>query len=263
MSDCQKLEPVFTAYVDGEAPEADRMAVATHIDRCPSCRSRVDAERAVRRLLQDRRRALSCDVVPSRLRARCHEMRGLAINGRTAQTAAAAAPRPATTRSWRARLVPFAVAASLTVVVGGTFLYEATSRSSRLLAAELTADHVKCFAANRMLGLHHEAVATAQTYLASRFSWCAALPQLAGLELEAARPCLYGEGRAAHVMYRYGGRPVSLFMLPGTARREELVEIMGHEAAIWSADGRTFVLIAQDSPTEVRSLAAAIHQGLQ
>jgi hypothetical protein len=52
----------------------------------------------------------------------------------------------------------------------------------------------------------------------------------------------------AHVMYRHNGRPVSLFMLPSSARTEELVDVLGHKAAIWSLDGRTFVLIARESP---------------
>ena len=34
----------------------------------------------------------------------------------------------------------------------------------------------------------------------------------------ASRPCLYGEGRVAHIMYRHNGRPVSLFMLPRIER---------------------------------------------
>ena len=33
-------------------------------------------------------------------------------------------------------------------------------------------------------------------------------------------PCLYGEGKVAHMMYRHNGRPVSLFMLPEDARAE-------------------------------------------
>ncbi len=44
----------------------------------------------------------------------------------------------------------------------------------------------------------------------------------AGLELVGARPCLYGEGRVAHIMYRHHGVPVSLFMLPHSARAQEV-----------------------------------------
>ena len=37
--------------------------------------------------------------------------------------------------AWRARLVPLALAATLVLVVGGAFLYQATDQSARLMAA--------------------------------------------------------------------------------------------------------------------------------
>src|SRR5262249_3167565 len=127
--------------------------------------------------------------------------------------------------AWRARLTPYALAASLVLVVGGAFVYQATDKSARVLAAELTADHVKCLALNRALGTHQTA-AVVESSLASGFGWRVHLPESfarADLELVGARPCLYGEGKVAHIMYRHHGEPVSLFMLPNTARAGELV----------------------------------------
>jgi anti-sigma factor RsiW len=159
--------------------------------------------------------------------------------------------------------MPVAIAASLTVLVGGAFLYEATSRSARVLAAELTADHVKCFAANRVFGIHHEPPATAAAYLSASFGWQPHLPVQPDLNLEATRPCLYGEGRLAHLMYRHDGQPVSLFMLPGTTRDAGLIEVLGHEAAIWSKNNRTFVLVARAPRAEVERLAASLGAAIQ
>lgn len=256
MSDCQKLERLLTPYVDGEAVAAERQTVDAHLRVCPPCRARAEAERAVRDLLQHRRVALADRPAPERLRTRCRA---------AAHAAAPPSPRPLSAPAGRLRVraLPLALAASLTLVVAGAFLYQATTRSARVLAAELAADHVKCFAANRLIGLQDEQRSAVQSYLASSFGWRTELPVLAGLTLEAARPCLYGEGRAAHVMYRYGGQPVSLFMLPGTMRRDELIEVMGHEAAIWSGDGRTFVLVARQSRDEVERLAAAMQGTLK
>src|SRR5260370_36307028 len=67
-----------------------------------------------------------------------------------------------------------------------------------------------------------------------------------GMELVGARVCLYGRGRAAHIMYRHNGQPVSVFMIPKMTRADQVVGVMGHEAAIWSAGGRTLVLIARE-----------------
>jgi anti-sigma factor RsiW len=84
----------------------------------------------------------------------------------------------------------------------------------------------------------------------------------AGLELVGARPCLYGEGRVAHIMYRHEGHPVSLFMLPQTERAQALVEVFGHEAVIWCANKRTFVLVAREPRRDVERMAAFVQAAL-
>jgi len=64
-------------------------------------------------------------------------------------------------------------------------------------------------------------------------------------------------------MYRHRGEPVSLFMLPRTERTAEIVDVLGHECAIWSSDDRTFVLVARESRADVEKLAALVHGSLR
>jgi hypothetical protein len=52
-------------------------------------------------------------------------------------------------------------------------------------------------------------------------------------------------------------------MLPGTRRPDEFVEALGHEAAIWSLDGRTFVLVAKAPRQEIEHLAAIVRGSLR
>ncbi len=107
-------------------------------------------------------------------------------------------------RLGRVGIVPLALTASLVLLVAGAFLYQATHHSSRVLAAELAADHVKCFAANSLLGTH-DAPAAVERSMMSAFGWQLHLPEqfdASGLELVGSRRCLYGEGKVAHLMYR-------------------------------------------------------------
>jgi len=157
------------------------------------------------------------------------------------------------------------MAAALVLLVGGAFVYRVTDSSPRVMAAELAADHVKCFAMNMLLRTHHSSEAV-EDEMASRFGWQMDLPshpERAGLELVGSRPCLYGEGKIAHIMYRHNGHPVSLFMLPHTAKSEQLIDVLGHEAAVWSVGDRTFVLVAREARSEVERLAAFVHRTLQ
>jgi anti-sigma factor RsiW len=254
MPDCDQIDPLVTPFVDGDITPADRHLVDRHLQACLACRSRVNAEQAVHALLRERRTVLVADGTPPGLRAR------LASLGQSA-----AAPPPAA-RSWRPRVMPLALAASLVLVVAAAFVYEATARSTQLLAAELTADHLKCFRViNNVMGTHHEAQAV-ESSMASGFNWQMHLPEHAeqiGLELVGARPCLYGEGIVAHIMYRHNGHPVSIFMLPRSARTEELVEVMGHQAAIWSVGNRTFVLVAREPRAEVERMTSFVHGALR
>jgi len=270
MSECQRIDSFVTPFVDDELPAADRDAVARHLRVCPPCASRVAAERAVRDVIHEHKSALGCVPAPESLRTSC---------ARLAASRPRQAERPPDTprldarglgsaharQTWRARLMPVALAASLVLVVAGAFLYQATEKSSRLMAAELTADHVKCLAVNNVLRTRHAPDVVESAMLAG-FGWQMHLPdnpRRAGLELVGARPCLYGEGKVAHIMYTYEGRLVSLFMLPDTSRSHEIVRVLGHEAAIWCVGRRTFVLIAREPRQEVERLAAFVQAGLQ
>ena len=254
MPDCHQIDSFVTPFVDGDITRADRDFVDRHLQACRACRGRVNAERAVHALLRARRSALAETAVPPGLRARCVSLGG------------SNAPVSRVGRSWRARAMPLALAASLVLVVAGAFVYEATARSTELLAAELTADHLKCFRViNNVLGTHQEPQAV-ESSMASGFDWQMRLPEHAeriGLELVGARPCLYGEGIVAHIMYRHNGHPVSIFMLPRSARAEQLVEVLGHQASIWSVGNRTFVLVAREPRAEVERMTSFVHGALR
>src|SRR5262245_15503535 len=170
MPNCSFIDPLVTRYIDGELSAAERDLVAAHVRVCAPCHSRVAAEQAVRTLIHARKSTLCAIRAPESLRAKCSDaarldsLRAAAGAADIARPAPAVAPvgtvtltRPsvdprfsgATAVPWRARLAPLALAASLVLVVGGAFVYQVTDASARVMAAELTADHVKCFAMNR------------------------------------------------------------------------------------------------------------------
>jgi anti-sigma factor RsiW len=266
MPDCHSIDPLVTPYVDGELADADRVRVDQHLHRCPPCHARVAAERAVRDLIRERRRQLERECAPPALRTTCAAL-AAQTGPRDAWPGGGRAPVRTVdiARRWTATLAGLAAAAVLVLFVGGAFLYRLTDSSARVMAAELTADHVKCFAMNGVVRPNDEPSAV-QSAMLSLFGWPVRLPDpaaYAGLELVGARPCLYGEGRVAHLMYRHHGTPVSVFMLPGTVRPEEVVEVMGHEAAVWSSGSRTFVLIAREPRDDVQQIASFVRASLE
>ena len=250
MTDCQRIDALVTSYVDGNLGASERDLVDAHLHACRLCRGRVHAEHAVRALVRTRKAALASGAAPPGLRAVCTALGG-------PDRVPAAGP------NWRERAVHVALAASLVLIVSGAFLYTLTERSTTIMAAELTADHLKCF---RLLSGAHQAPSVVESAMAASFGWQLRLPEhpeQAGLELVAARPCLYGVGRTAHLMFLHNGVPVSIFMLPGTRRTACALKVLGHQVSIWSSDGRTFVLIAREPAEQVAHMAAFAHASLR
>src|SRR5262249_11783504 len=132
MSGCSSIDPLITPYVDGDIGAEDRRLVDAHVRMCAPCHSRVAAGEAVRDLLRARRGAVAAESASPALRDRCAALGSAGVRTRTF-------PRGVSIFAWRARLTPLALAATLVIVVGGAFVYVSTDRSTRVLAAELTA----------------------------------------------------------------------------------------------------------------------------
>src|SRR5690606_24652369 len=97
--------------------------------------------------------------------------------------------------SWRSRLVQAGLMAALVIAVGAAVLLLGANRSEALLAAQINADHDRCFriyVPPDAPALDAEAV---EAELASRYGWNIHVPpssEAAGLTLVYARRCLFG-----------------------------------------------------------------------
>ena len=106
------------------------------------------------------------------------------------------------------------------------FFSIATRRSDALLAAQLTADHSKCF---KLFGPPDGTAADApniERMLFEQYGWKIHVPSSSAeddVQLIGARRCLYGDGLVPHVMYRVHGQDVSLFVLPGHAPEKRMI----------------------------------------
>jgi anti-sigma factor RsiW len=230
MDDCTRLAPLVTAWVDGSIDPETAPEVGAHVAACPACSAEASRERGVRRLLENRREVLTRVRAPEALVARLQVMR---------PDSATAVTR----RTWLR--APVAVAATLVLAASGVTLHVATGRSTTVLAAQLAADHAKC----HLTGRFEQRVdpATARDRLAARYGLHADVPPGTAdgrLRLVGAKRCLTGDGTNAHILYRYDGRPVSLYLLPKEARPEQSVEVFGDRAYVWSRHNGTYVLVA-------------------
>jgi anti-sigma factor RsiW len=251
MSKCRELDPLFAPYADGDVATEERASVEAHLERCPPCRDRVAVQRTVRGAMVAHRSTLRPGA-SERLRERC------------AAQARSATPRPSiASRITSPRWVPLSLAATLLLAIVGAFLF---GDNVEALAAQLTLDHVTCFqfAPER---LRHADAAQAAHDWAEKQGWAIEIPassSTSDLELLGIRRCTMSSGRVAHVMYKWHGHPLSVFVVPHSLRpllnQQEFVEKFGHEAVVWSGGDRTYVLLARARPAELAPVVGYVRE---
>jgi anti-sigma factor RsiW len=250
---CREIDALTTRVVDNEASAADRVRVEGHARECPSCGRHVEAERQGRQVLRDHAAALVGHAPPG-LHARCAAAR---------PDAAPAARRPVLSLSragW-----PVALAATLVLAIAGAAFYGAVIGPSRAVAAQLTIDHLKCFALfEQPSGLVPAAV---QAELKARDGIDVVPPEGAaagGLTLVGGRRCVYLDGLVAHLLYRKGASRVSLFLLPTGAKLSQTdMDVLGHSAVAFTRGGRTWVALARVPRAELKAIAVALGAGTE
>ena len=247
------MDLLLAAYVDGIAEPDDRRFVEAHLSECAACREDVARQTAVRQLLAAQGRTASEAVPPG-------------LETRVAARLAAERP-PAEVGAWGVRLSAFSAAALVVLAAGALLLPVVTSRSTVVLAAQLALDHLKCFVLEPHDHGETVTVADAEAELKTDYGWDLAVPATGGApdgQLVAVRRCLYGDGRAAHVLYLVGGEAVSLFILPGLERPVEELTVLGQDNVVWNRDGRTYVLVGGGGlGTRLQAMASNLRNGAQ
>jgi anti-sigma factor RsiW len=244
MSECRRTVERLAPWADESLPPTERAEVDRHLDACPPCRVVADNERAARRILRTCADRLRSEPLPPGLRTRCEAL----------AREHAAKPKPS---GWRA-LVPVTIVAILLVFTASTLFSLATRRSDALLAAQLTADHVKCFAMFDSPNAPPVDPRVTERQLASSYGWNVHVPPSSpqvGVQLVGARRCLYADGSIPHMMYHVNGEQVSLFVLQGVERPPADVESLGHRTQMWSSGGKTYVLVSSASANNTAAIA--------
>jgi anti-sigma factor RsiW len=76
------------------------------------------------------------------------------------------------------------------------------------------------------------------------------------------RRCGSTDGMAAHLMYKWRGTPLSVYVMNSESRRarqqQEYFETLGQETAVWKDRGRTYVIVAQVSQRELEPVVAYV-----
>jgi anti-sigma factor RsiW len=232
--DCRRTAGRLTPYVDNGLPASERDDLERHLDRCARCRAEAQREMGARHVLRDQARALADAPLPPGLRTRCEAL------AREHAASSGVVPRGFAVRR-------FASLTAVVTLVIGFFLFSlATHQSDTVLAAQLTADHAKCFRLFASGDSPDKDAHALEQMLEDKYGWNLRVPPSSpadDIHLIGARLCLYADGSLPHVMYRVRGHDVSLYVLDGVTRAAADLVSLGHRSHIWAAGRRTYVLV--------------------
>jgi anti-sigma factor RsiW len=252
MSECRDIEPLFASYVDGEAQPAETAAVEAHLRSCPRCRHHVADERSIHEAF-DRCRSNFRECASADLRRRCASQ---LVATRPAGSAGTPVAPGFVRRTW----VPLSMVATLLLAVAGVFVYGLRDNAGAL-AAQLAVDHVKCFEFAPHPNVLPDARTVSREWAAVR-GWSIKVPETTSteeLELLGARRCLSTLGATAHLMYKWHGRPLSVYVLnthtANIGSDPRIIERLGQEAIVWSKGDRTYAVVAKGRASDIEQIA--------
>ncbi len=233
MSDCRRIVARLTPFVDKTLPADERLEVERHLAACPACATAAAEEEGGRTVVRQRAHQLKGCILPPGLRSRCEALARDTTHRRKAVP-------------WSQRFVPVFLTSVLLLFMATALFSLATHRSSTVLAAQLTADHSKCFSLFAPAGAPPVEAHDVEAMFSDHHGWDVHVPPSSpseGIQLIGARRCLYADGRVPHVMYRVHGQDVSLYMLEGVTREQADLVAFGHRSHIWSRGATTYVFI--------------------
>jgi anti-sigma factor (TIGR02949 family) len=234
--DCGVIEAHLTPFVDGEESPSMRESMTAHLAACPPCRTHADAESSARETIHAHRADLRT-AAPDALRSRCAKLSGLGVR-----------------KSFVRRWMPLSLAATVVLAVSAAFLY-GVNNPVEALAASLAIDHTACFMMTSPDPTTDRATAAAgwQQSKGWQIQIPAGLPD-EQLQLVGVRDCASTDGKAAHVMYTYRGKPLSLYILPKDEGHSGTSSLLGRDAVVWCAKGRTYAVVADGHPQDLNRI---------
>ena len=166
-------------------------------------------------------------------------------------------------RSW----VPLSLAATLVLAVAAVFLL-GLNNPVEALATQLAVDHVKCF----QFVPDHSTVdpGEAGQAWARTHGWPLRVPSSAPdrqLVLLDVRRCLSTDGITAHMLYRWRGEPLSVYVLNGVPAHKgfdvRTVDKLGQEEIMWSRGGRTYAVVARGRTADLEQVVKYVQQSVE
>ena len=155
------------------------------------------------------------------------------------------------------------------ILAAGLFLLFGWGSSVETYAAQLSADHLKCFQFPPSAKPTTDVTLIGKEWLESN-GWGV---KIAGpseeLQLLGIRRCGSSRGRVAHILYRWRGQPLSVYVLnrrfdhAADAAHDHDVTRLGEHAIVWTDHERTYAVVADRRLADLPRVAAYVRTSIE
>ena len=234
--ECDRLQLLIQAELDGELDAAEASALLTHMDSCPSCTGlREELGQLSARM---RGGMLTRHVAPAALRAAV-----------AAQLPAQPVPR----RRWRGGSQAASFGAGLAVAAAAAWLIVLPPRHDAV--AGLVDAHIRALQPGHLMDVVSTDQHTVKPWFDGRLDFAPAVPNLAaaGFPLIGGR-LDYLDGRAvAALVYRRDKHVIDVFVRPGG--HAGLAALQGYNVVGWNKDGMAYQAVSDLNTAELTDFA--------
>ncbi|HEX4792663.1 MAG TPA: anti-sigma factor [Humisphaera sp.] len=248
--DCAKVQELLHLHADGELDSLTTMELDRHFENCQRCA-------AARKGLASLRATMGLGGLYERAPQSFREQ----IEASLDRAAGRARPRMAIMPRW------LAMAAVVGLVAGlGILLLVNRSRSTDMLASDVTASHIRSMMGDHLVDVHTSDKHVVKPWFQGKLDYSFDVTDLAtsGFPLVGGRMDYVNGRSVAALVYSRGNHPINLFIWPasGQAASEPTYrDLQGYHLAAWTDHQMTYWAVSNVAEADLRQFVADVrHQ---
>lgn len=257
-------EEAIGAYVDGELPEAERLAIEAHLATCPACAGLVADLRLMRQRLSTAGPAIMPATLGQRVRAALREEASLTTADQPAHRNDVQNNAPSPRWDWR-RHAGIAAALLITAVLASVATQQFDNHQilPAVIEHDLMTAHLRALTQDGNIQVASSDSHTVRPWFAGKVDFAPETPNLGaqGFDLVGGRLDIIDGRRVGAVIYKRRKHLIDVFAWPDSAQASRppvSQSRRGYSFVNWSRGGISYWAVSDLEAEELKRLAALL-----